>query len=61
MKETFLFDLRTVAFLIYNPYSVNRESDKIPSEFIEAPDSMCPIADVTGEILQKQKENLRKK
>jgi formamidase len=44
-----------------NPYSVYREWDKIPSEFMEAPDLMRPIADVAREILQKQKENLRKK
>jgi|GEM_PF-159389 len=43
-----------------NPYSVYREWDTIPPEFMEAPDRMCPIAEVARETLQKQKEKLRK-
>lgn len=42
-----------------NPYSVYREWDKIPEAFTEAPDQMCPIAEVARETLQKQKELLR--
>ncbi len=44
-----------------NPYSVYRDWDKIPPEFMEAPDQMCPIADEARQILQKQKKILHKK
>ena len=44
-----------------NPYTVYRDWDNIPPEFQNAPPLMDPIAEVARNVLNEQKERLKKK